>query len=338
MTRCRPLPILALCLAACVSPAPAPPAFTSELSTTATPWTHDRFDAAPGKFTFAVFGDLNGGPRAGIFEVAVRQLALLRPELIMSVGDLIDAPTEDTAALNAEWDAFDQRAREARAPVFRVGGNHDLTGEVLRGVWLRRYGQPWYHFVYRNVLFLVLDTEDHTPERMAEIFKARNEAIAALDRKEDISGMEYSRMPERVTGNIGPEQSAFFRRVLAANPSVRWTMLFMHKPVWRDGADPEFTAIEDALGDRPYTVFTGHLHSLSRTVRRGRDYLHLGTTGGSQGAADSLSFDHLTLVTMDDAGPSIAHLRLDGILDPAGRIPDGGTSHCYQASRCGPGR
>ncbi len=102
--------------------------FQHGFSTPVVPWTHDDFDDEPGKFTFAIFSDLTGGEREGVFEVAVEQLRLLRPELIISVGDLIDGGSMDHQKLNREWDSFDERANRARAPVFYVGGNHDLTG------------------------------------------------------------------------------------------------------------------------------------------------------------------------------------------------------------------
>jgi hypothetical protein len=149
--------------------------------------------------------------------------------------------------------------------------------------------------------------------------------------------MEYYRMPERVTGEIGPEQSAYFQEVIARLPHVRWTMLFLHKPVWQRKDEPDYAAIEAALGERPYTVFNGHLHSFAHEVRNGRDHIMLGTTGGSQNARDEMAFDHVTLVTMGETGPSIAHLRMDGILDKTGRLPLGGDTLCFQASRCGGG-
>jgi hypothetical protein len=321
--------------AGCARPAPAP--FEHEIAGAERPWTGEAFDTAAGRFTFAVVSDLNGGERPGIFDVAVQQLSLLRPELILSVGDLIDGGSDDPAALAAEWDAFDARARRASAPVFRVGGNHDLTGSVLRDVWERRFGRRYYHFLYRDVLFLVLDTEDHTAERMGEMFEARNRAIAAEERGDPGQDtLEYYRMPERMAGNIGPEQSAYFLDVIRRHPDERWTMLFMHKPVWTDGQDPEFVAIEQALADRPYTLFNGHLHTMSYTRRNGRDYIMLGTTGGGQ-PDDPMSFDQVTLVTVGEGEPSIAHVRLDGILDKTGRLPAGGDTLCFQASRCGPG-
>jgi len=267
--------------------------------------------------------------------VAAEQLALLRPELVLSVGDLIDGPVADPVELAREWDDFDRRAGVIPAPVFRVGGNHDLTGEALREVWAGRYGPRYYHFVYKDVLFLVLDTEDHTPQRMQEIFDARNAAIQAQDAGvEGAEEMSYWRMPERITGNIGPEQSEYFLEALSDHPDVRWTLLFLHKPIWREDADPEFVAIEAAMADRPYTVFGGHLHSLEHTTRHGRDYITLGTTGGAQGPADPMAFDHVTLVTMTAEAPSIAHVRLDGILSKDGSLPAGGDTLCFQASAC----
>ena len=97
--------------------------------------------------------------------------------------------------------------------------------------------------------------------------------------------------------------------------------------------EPDFAAIESALADRPYTLFNGHFHRYSHTVNNGRDHIMLGTTGGGQSPTDEMSFDHVTLVTMGQEGPSIAHLRLDGILDKAGRVPLGGDTLCFQASR-----
>lgn len=335
--RIRTVPMLLAATAACARP-PAAPVFEHEM-TGVVPWTSDRPGADPDKFAFAIISDLNGEERAGIFDVAGAQLALLRPEFVLSVGDLIDGGTEDRARLTEEWDRFDARARQAGVPLLHVGGNHDLTNQVMKDVFAERYGRTYYHFVYRNVLFLVLDSEDYSPERMQQIYLARDSAIKVMDgpHPELAREMEYFRMPERATGEIGAEQSAYFQRVLAEHPGVRWTFLFMHKPVWQRDDEPDFAAIETALAGRPYTLFNGHLHSYRHTDRQGRDYIMLGTTGGAQNPADSMAFDHVTWVTMTSEGPAIAGLRLDGILDKTGGLPAGGDSLCFQASRCGAG-
>ena len=175
---------------------PDEPAFRHDVSGDVRPWTNEEFDSSDDKFTFAVFSDLTGGERDRIFEIAVAQLSLLRPELIINVGDLIEGGTEDLGEIEGQWNSFDTRADRASAPIFYVGGNHDLTGAVLQGVWDERYGHRNYHFVYKNVLFLVLDTEDNTLARTQE-------------------------------------QPSYFVEAIAANPNVRWTFLFMHKAPWK---------------------------------------------------------------------------------------------------------
>ena len=65
-------------------------------------------------------------------------------DLIISCGDL---PPEYLTSL---VDAIG-------APLYYVGGNHDLLGQTLQEAWADRHGPTYYHFVYRDVLFLVLD-------------------------------------------------------------------------------------------------------------------------------------------------------------------------------------
>lgn len=159
-----------------------PPVFVHEMPAQGgVPWLSDKFDDAEGKFTFGIVTDLNGGEREGIFEIAVEQLNLLRPELIVTVGDLVNGASSNADSIAMEYDSFDERARKANAPLFHVGGNHDLTDPVMRKVWKERYGAHYYYFIYKNVLFLMLDTEDHADQRRKEIHEARMAAIKVLD-------------------------------------------------------------------------------------------------------------------------------------------------------------
>ncbi|KPJ80416.1 MAG: serine/threonine protein phosphatase [Gemmatimonas sp. SG8_23] len=318
----------------------ARPRFVHEVPGPALPWTHEDFDSPSGeddRLTFALFADLTGGERSGVFDVAIEQLNLLRPELIVNVGDLIEGDSDDPLELAAQWDAFDERARRARAPIFYVGGNHDLTGDVLRGVWAERYGPTYYWFRYDEVLFLVLDTEDNTPERMAEIEAARVEAVEIYrtEGPEAFAGTEYSTMPERTSGTIGATQSAYFVEAITANPDVRWTFVLTHKPAWQRQGEQNFAAIEAALSGRSYTVFSGHVQAYAYEERHGRDYVQLATTGGLQFPDLGRSADHVTIVTVDDGGVDIATLLLDGILDRTGVLPAGGDTLCFEAARCG---
>ena len=96
-----------------------------------------------------------------------------------------------------------------------------------------------------------------------------------------------------------------------------------------------FSAIEAALGDRPYTVFTGHVQAFGFEKRNGRDYVRLATTGAEQFPEAGRSADHVTLVTVDDDDVDIAHLLLSGILDKTGQILNGGQDVCFEQDDCG---
>jgi predicted phosphodiesterase len=330
--------VLAITLQACSGPGALAQdeTFRHDQPVAAVPWTDADFDAADDKFMFAVFSDLTGGERAGIFEIAVAQLNLLRPELIINVGDLIEGSTAERAVADAQWDSFDERARRARAPVFYVGGNHDLTGEFLRGVWSERLGRNYYHFVYKNVLFLVLDTEDNTPERMRKILAARTEAVRvyAEEGQAAFAKTEYASLPELPAGNITEQQAAYFLAAIEANQDVRWTFLFMHKAPWLREDLKAFADIESALAGRPYTVFHGHEHAYAYLERNGRDYIQLATTGGVQVGNKGRSMDQVTLVTVSDSGADIANLLLEGILDKTGHIPLDGDEVCFESAKC----
>ncbi len=329
--------LLTVCSCARMEPAPAQSAdFQHAAGPPPFAWNHEQFDARHDAFSFAVFADLTGGERAGVFDVAMAQLRILRPELILSVGDLIEGGNEDHALLNAEWDSFDSRAGAARAPLFRVGGNHDLTNPVQWQVWEQRYGLRYYYFIYKGVLFLVLDTEDNTAQRQQEMEQARVAAMARVE-QEGWGAMKdtaYYAMPETKSGRVSPEQAAYFRDVIARYPQVRWTFVFLHKAVWERPGEENFAAIEAALSDRPYTVFHGHEHAYQHQLRNGRDYIRLGTTGGVQFAHKPLSVDHVTLVSVSGNEVDIANIRLSGLFDKTGRIPAGGDALCFDPLSC----
>lgn len=304
-------------------------AFGHDLTSGPKPWTSEHFETTEKDFTFAIISDLNGGERPGVFSRAVAQLNRLDPTFVLSVGDLIDGGTEDSLQLQNEWDFFEARASGLRMPFFHLGGNHDLTNLKMREFWSKRFGPRYYHFLYDDVLFLMLDSEDYPEARMQQIYQARDTALRIMDGLLEGKYEEstYYHMPERNLGGMSDEQLRYFREVLLRYPDVRWTFLLMHKPLWlledgmglsRDSAPLE--ALETALQGRNYTVINGHFHRMSHRKRLGMDYLILGTTGGSQSPGDSTAFDHVSLVRMSDP-PVITHLRMDGILQAEGTLP-----------------
>jgi hypothetical protein len=313
--------ILCLFAFACKAPIEKKTVFEHDIASGPTPWTSDTFELEEADFTFAIISDLTGGERPNIYGTAVGQLNRLDPTFVLSVGDLIEGGTEDTLQLEKEWNSFDGRTSHLNMPFFHLGGNHDLTNPVMRKFWENRFGRRYYHFVYENVLFLMLDSEDYEEQRMMEIYQARAKALQILDG--EIEGVyeesDYFKMSERSLGGMSDDQFEYYKAVLEKYPNVKWTFLLMHKPLWMHEDNKGLERLEALLVDRPYTVFNGHVHSYSHLKRQGRDYIMLGTTGGSQNQKDTMAFDHVTLVRMAKE-PVITSLKMESILDETGSV------------------
>lgn len=256
------------------------------VTTEARPWTSLDLNNDPNRFHFVIVTDRTGGARPGIFESAVDKINLLQPEFVMSVGDLIEGHNTDAAQVDTEWAEFKEIVGKLEMPFFHVPGNHDMKSNMMVEEWRRRFGPIYYHFRYRDVLFLCLNTEDPPPSHMSDA------------------------------------QAEYVRKALDENKNVRWTLIFMHKPLWDYDDTGGWEKIESLLQGRPYTVFTGHRHNYMKFERHAHKYFVFATTGGStklRGVAEG-EFDHVIWVTMMDDGPRIANLLLDGILDENIRV------------------
>ena len=261
------------------------------------PWTSLAPAADPDEFRFAVVTDRTGEHRDGVFEAAMDKLNLVRPEFVVSVGDLIEGYTDDGAVLEREWNEFEGFVSRLHMPFFYVAGNHDMSNAVMAEAWQSRFGPSFYHFTYKGVLFLALNSE--------------------------LFGMVH----DPKTSLPGPwtqaEQMAFAERVLAENRGVRWTFVLVHQPLWDSPRpNPDWLKVEQLLADRPHTVFAGHFHRYTQHLRNQRQYITLATTGGGSRMRGTPwgEFDHVAQVSMTGDGPVIANLRLDGIL--AGDVVD----------------
>jgi hypothetical protein len=257
------------------------------------PWTGGSFNNAREEFQFAIVSDRTGSHRAQVFSRAMDRLNLLQPEFVLSIGDLIEGGKKTEKQLADEWEEFDSYVQRLGMPFFYVPGNHDVGNEATAKFWTNRWGRRYYHFLYHNVLFLCLNTDDP---------------------------------PGSGTGRIAAEQRDWALGVLKANRGVRWTIVALHKPIWTSATLEKsgWLEVEKALADRPYTVFCGHVHRYQKFVRQGRNYYQLATTGGGskmRGVSYG-EFDHVVWVTMKKEGPRLANLLLDSILPDDLRVPE----------------
>jgi hypothetical protein len=254
--------------------------FKTDVETVKKPWTNLDFYNNPDNFQFAIVGDRAGGSRPGIFADAVDKLNTLYPEFVLSVGDLIQGYTRDTAQLRKEREEVDEIISGLKMPFFYLPGNHDITNEVMAKDWESRYGRRYYDFIYKNTLFIILDSNDDD---------------------------DY---------NLTEEQTDFVLNSLEENKDVRWTFVLMHHPIWTYDTGGRFEQIEKAMSSRKHTVIAGHTHHYKHDIRYNTNYYVLATTGGGSALRGNRfgEFDHVSWLTMTDNGPVMANLRLDGIL------------------------
>ena len=261
------------------------------------PWSDKPVLDDPDRFQIAIMTDNTGGHRPGIWQKAVKRINLLRPAFVMSVGDLIEGYSEDPAELEAEWKEFLGFIDEMQMRFFFVAGNHDVSNPKMHALWREKFGAEWYSFDYKGVHFMALSSEDTKDQ-------------------------------------IGEEQLAWIEADLKKHADARWTMLFFHKPLWTI-AERAITAgnedktnwkkVEALLGDRPHTVFSGHVHHYVQYDRNGMKYYHLATTGGGSQLRGIPygEFDHVAWLTMEKEGPTVVNILLDGIV-PADTVTEPG--------------
>jgi hypothetical protein len=252
------------------------------------PWTDKPVLNDPGRFQIAIMTDNTGGHRPGVWMKAVRKLNVMRPEFVISVGDLIEGYTEDVDEIEAQWKEFLGFMDHLEMKFFFVSGNHDVTNKTMHKIWRQHFGSPWYSFDYKGVHFLCICSEDPA-------------------------------------NKFGDEQLTWIEQDLAKNKDARWTLVFMHRPVFVDAEkaiksgkpDPTgWAKIESWLGTRPHTVFSGHVHHYVQYDRHGMKYYHLATTGGASPLRGIPygEFDHVAWLSMEQDGPRIGNLLLDGVL------------------------
>lgn len=304
--------------------------FDREAILEAKPWTSENFRNDPEDFQFAIIGDRTGGANVqGTFALAMGQLNLLQPEFVINVGDIIEGYTRDKADLHSQWEEAEELTRTLDMPFFYTRGNHDVSYPEAREVWGQRHGPAYYYFLYRNVLFMVLDSEDaprlDPPPGMEEQIKLYNRLQTEDPERAKQMLADFMKDEAVVAGLSEPiefsqEQMDWIEETLEANTGVRWTFVFTHEPCWENPSE-SFKAVQTLLKSRRFTWFAGHLHYYDYDLIDGHEYITMGPAGASWHHDGPGNVDHIMWVTMTEEGPRMGNIALKGLFDRKGLDP-----------------
>ncbi|MBD3402898.1 hypothetical protein GF420_08375 [candidate division GN15 bacterium] len=214
---------------------------------------------------FAILSDRTGGHVPGVHGQIAEEIQQLRPDFVVTVGDMIEGYHEDSIRYEREWDEYFELVSPLTMPIYYTPGNHDVLNELGQRIYQRRVGKLDYTFERRAVQFVVFDNSrwNHTSELPDERINWLADALAATD-------------------------------------TSRMTLLFMHRPFWYETVAAGYpdTLHSLCVANGVDAVFTGHHHRYFVGTYDGVRYTGMGSSGGGMWSDSSLVGYHFAWVTV----------------------------------------
>ncbi|MEM7226146.1 MAG: LamG-like jellyroll fold domain-containing protein [Pseudomonadota bacterium] len=264
-------------------------------------------------FHFLIFGDRTGGPAEGVevLAQAVEDTNLLDPDLVMTVGDLVEGYNE-----TSEW--LEQMAEfrgimdGLEMPWFPVAGNHDIYWKGSEpppghheANYEEHFGPLWYWFAHKNAAFIVLYTDEGDRETNRKGFRGK------------------------LGTQMSAEQLAWLKATLAETAGYDHVFVFLHHPRWNEDVYPESNWPEThrflAEAGNVTAVFAGHRHRQRYDgVTDGIAYYTLSSTGGGMpmDLPGSGWLHHMNHVVVREDGIEVATVPVGQVLDPKEMTPE----------------
>jgi len=263
-------------------------------------------------FSFVVFGDRTGGVPEGLatLEQAVRETNLLDPDLVMTVGDLVNG-YNTTGEWLEQMRAYRKVMGKLRMRWYPVAGNHDIywrgpdtpEGHHEKN-YEKHFGPLWYSFRHKNAAFVVLYSDEG-------------------DREKNRKGWRHAKV-----NRFSDAQLAWLGETLGRHRTADHVFVFLHHPRWIGEVYPDSNwsdvhALLKKAGN-VRAVMAGHIHRRRYDGRRdGIDYLTLAVVGGHipYEARNTGWLNHFNVVTVRKDRVSHASIAVGATLDPKAMTP-----------------
>ena len=256
-------------------------------------------------FVFVVYGDRTGGSANGVtvLQQAVTETNLFDPDLVMTVGDLIQG-YNTTSEWMPQMLQYKAIMSNLECPWYPVAGNHDVywrgpdrPAEEHETNYEEHFGPLWYDFTHKNAHFIVLYTDEADPKT-----GVRNFGRPASQKMSD-------------------EQIEFLEAALERGADSDHVLVFLHHPRWlKGGYGDDWDKVHAVLKDagNVSACFAGHIHQMRYDGKRdGIEYVSLATVGGHQNffAPDAGWDDEFHVITVRTDGLEMAAVPVGETLD-----------------------